>query len=182
MTPHTIQHSSNLDVSSLEKQTSPQSRSWKRRKKCHFDNKVSESSLMNIECCERSLQNEPPLSLKSSRSIQHDHRKHNYRLSYSDICDFTSRHTTKVDTLFQSIVVRLFISMSISSLLYHKRLDKQFSCKKASKTLKQKKKFLPTLNINLMNFCSLSSKVFSVVILISSLGTVCHALKNEFRK
>ena len=172
---------SKLDVSSLEKQTSPQSRSWKRRKKFRFDVEIQEeNSSINIIQGDIPPQNElSTVSLKSSRSNRkYDHRKHhNYRLS----CSFTKQlFTNKVSVLFRSIVIRLFISMSLP---FHNRMHEQ-KCfnKNTNDLLKPKKHFLRKFDLNLISFCSFSSKIISLVIIMSSLGVVCHALKNEFRK
>ena len=43
----------NVDVkNNLEIQTQPQSRSWKRRKKCYFPEKIVKSNCINCKRCE----------------------------------------------------------------------------------------------------------------------------------
>ena len=172
---HQVLHRQNVSVNDLKLETSPESRSWKRRKKCQNEAEITGSSRTNTRRCGIPLQTET-LQLTSSKCTQ-DHHKHNYRLSYFKICDSAHRYKSIILALFQSFVIQLSISMNISTLL-----SKRECCETKTRILKRKKNFLHILKLNLMRFCSLSTFIVSSIILYSNLGIVCHGLKNEFCK
>ena len=193
MLQNIVRDNSNIDVTNrIEIHTQSQTRSWKRRKKCNFHEKIVGNSFINSRRCKEILiQQNGVLSLfTSSNSTLQDHRKRNHRLSNLQSATATSFycHFTIMITLFQSIVIRLFsniIRMIMSILLLHKQVDDGQNCyKKDTKMLKQNKHFLPILfSENLMSLCSFSTKkIFSGFILLSTLATFSHALKNEFCK
>ena len=181
---HIGQYKSQVDVNSLQLQTSPQSRSWKRRKKHKSEVETQEKcSSKNVGVCDViPLQNQITDIEESSKLIR-NYETRNQRLSPKA----PNRECTydTVLTPFRSIVIWLFISMlKISKFpTYNKMNDSMiFLCGKRTRMFKLKKNALSASNTSFFGVCSLSTSIFNSIVLISTLGTVCHALKNEFCK
>ena len=180
---HIEQYKSHVDVN-LQLQTSPQSRSWKRRKKHKSEVETQEkSSSKNVGVCDViPLQNQITDIEESSKFIR-NYETRNQRLSPKA----PNRECTyeTVLTPFPPIVISLFISMlRISNFpTYNKMIDAMISlCGKRTRMFKLKKSTLSASNTSFFGVCSLSTMIINSIILISTLGTVCHALKNEFCK
>ena len=181
---HINQYKSHVDVNSLQLQTSPQSRSWKRRKKHKSEVETQEkSSCKNAGVCDViPLQNQITDIEESSKFIR-NYETRNPRLSPKAPHRECTYDT--ILTLFQSIVIWLFISMlRISKFPTYNKINDAaiFLCGKTSRNFKLKKSAPSALNTSFFGVCSLSTMVFNSIVLISTIGTVCHALKNEFRK
>ena len=180
---HIEQYKSHVDVN-LQLQTSPQSRSWKRRKKHKSEVETQEkSSSKNVGVCDViPLQNQITYIEESSKIIR-NYETRNQRLSFKA----PNRECTydTIFALFQSIVIWLFISMlRISRFPTYKKVNDAmiFLCGKTTRIFKLKKSAPSASNTSFFGVCSLSTMVFKSIVLISTIGTVCHALKNEFRK
>ena len=180
-------------------ETFPESRSWKKRKKYTIEDEVFNNSILvlfNIPSDETSHQSlEKSLSFKSSGSLKERiHRQSNHVPRLRGEQKITSKITIyphylkKLISAYLSIIIQqLLICMPMlttpfcnKNILY----KKQCLYKREEKLRKRKNDQMNSfpIHFNLMGVCSLSTQVFYLLILTSTLGTVCHALKNEFCK
>ena len=189
-----------MNKDDLDLKTFPESRSWKKRKKYDIEDEVFDKSILvhfNTPCDETCIQSfEKSLSFKSSGSLKERiHRKNNHVPRLHGEQKKTSKITIYPQYLKKTIFV--YLSILIQQLLIRMLMLKIPSfCNKNRifqtkcfyrnyeklRKLKNGKKKSFHLHFNLIGVCSLSTKMFSLLIMASTLGTVCHGLKNEFRK
>ena len=182
---------SNMNKNDVEIEAIAESRSWKERKK--FKRNLGFQYMSSDEI---PLQNfKKSLSLKSSGSTQDkNYPKHNHvpRLrreerNSSKITIYPHYLNPFFDVYISIFIKQLLICMpKLSSSLCSNRKMPRKKCfyENNEKLWKQNdRRYNPLLlHCNLMGVCSLSSMIFSLIALMSTISTGCYALKNEFCK
>ena len=182
---------SNMNRNDVEIEAIAESRSWKERKKFKLN-----LGFQYMSSDETPLQNfKESLSLKSSGSTQDkNYPKHNHvpRLrreerNSSKITIYPHYLNPFFDVYISIFIKQLLICMpKLSSSLYSNQKMPRKKCfyeNHEKLWMQNNRRYNPLLlHCNLMGVFSLSSMIFSLIALISTFGTGCYALKNEFCK
>ena len=176
-----------MNKNEFQIETITESRSWKERKKSKHNEVLHNTS--NIK---RHLQSfNKPFTLKSSDSTEEiDFPKHNHvpRLRGEDTITIYSHFSNNLCAIYLSIFAQqLLICMPNFMSLFcndEKCSKQEYFDEKYQKLWKQKKKenYSFCLYSNLMGVCSQMTKVLSLMVFLSTFGTSCYGLKNEFCK